>query len=142
MVAGAIKTIMAGGMLLLTLLLAGCESGSPTRIGDKTPPGQQELQQVADKQCASAKPDQQETCRYLAKMQYGVTRNFYDAERYKGRECAATISYGQQGRYNVLSTAGDEQLCLKVWGVISSATWLPAPPKNLPRRLVIDFKPL
>ncbi len=141
MIADAIKTSLAGSTILLTLLLAGCQSSSPPRTGT-APPTQQELQQVADKQCASAKSDQQETCRYLAKMQYGVTRNFYDANKYKGRECAATISYGQQVRYNVQSTAGDERLCLKVWSVISSATWLPAPPKNLPRRMVIDFKPL
>lgn len=142
MLADAIKITMAGGIMLLTITLPGCQSGLSTQTDEKTPPTRQELQQVADKRCVNAKPEQQETCGYLAKMQHGIIRNFYDADKYKGRECVATISYSQQGRYNVQSTAGDEQLCLKVWGVISSATWLPAPPKNLPRRLVIDFKPL
>ncbi len=142
MLADAIKTTMAGGIMLLMITLAGCQSGSSTHAGEKIPPTRQELQQVADKQCAREKPDRQETCRYLAKMQYGVIRNFYDVERYKGRECVATIKYGQHGRYDVQSTAGDEPLCLKIWGVISSATWLPAPPKNLPPSQVMEFKPL
>ena len=140
MTVDAIRTTLAGGTMLLALLLAGCQSSSPPPLN--VAPEQEELQQAADKQCAGAKPDQQETCRYLTKMQYGVTRNFYDADKYKGRECVATVSYDRQGRYNVQSTVGDERLCLKVWGVISSATWLPAPPKNLPLRTVIDFKPL
>ncbi|WP_414147331.1 cell envelope integrity TolA C-terminal domain-containing protein [Erwinia sp. BNK-24-b] len=127
--------IKTGALALLTLLLAACQSRTEPPLVAATP---QEMQQWAQKNCSQSKD---EHCAYFAQMQYGIQRNFYDAHRYHGRECAVTISWGQNGRYNVQSTAGDEQLCLKTWGVISSAKNLPPPPENLPATMVLDFKP-
>lgn len=123
---------------LAVMLLAGCQHGT----APKRPPvpTAAELQQVADKQCQHTSGVTRDNCLYFAKMQYGIQRNFYPVAKYKGRECTVTIAW-QNGRYSVLSTEGDEVLCLKTWSVVSSAQYLPPPPKTLPPKMVIDFKP-
>lgn len=124
------------GLAWLALLLTACQhrAEEPPLI----PPTPQEMQVWADKNCAS---NTDTLCPYYAQMQYAIQRNFYNANRYRGRECALEITY-KNGRYAVQSTTGDEQLCVKAWSVIGSAKNLPPPPASLPATLVIDFKPL
>ncbi|MFS2222409.1 cell envelope integrity TolA C-terminal domain-containing protein [Pantoea sp. B65] len=134
--------MIAAGMTVLVLMLAGCQSVSPSRHPKLPPPDARELQQQAEKQCRTPPAGMsQQDCHYYAQMQYGIRRNFYDADHYRGRECTLTISWGRHGRYNVLSTSGDEVLCKKAWGVVSSADYLPPPPKHIPGKIMIDFRP-
>ncbi|MCX8960762.1 hypothetical protein EHW64_06140 [Erwinia psidii] len=130
------------GAILLSILLTACQAGRhPSQEAKKLPaPTAAQIQQAAEKQCHTSDAASHDVCLYYAKMQYGIQRNFYHAAHYKGRECAVTITW-QNGRYSVLSTAGDEALCLKTWSVISSAENLPPPPKQIPPKMVIDFKP-
>lgn len=132
MSSGMIKS----GLTMLALLLTACQH----RVEEPhlIPATPQEMQAWADKNCAGSNDKH---CRYFAQLQYGIQRNFYDASRYHGQECALEITY-KNGRYSVLSTTGDEQLCLKAWSVIGSAKNLPTPPASLPATMVIDFKPL
>ncbi len=124
----------------IAALLAGCQSGKNAH--HNAPATAQEMQAFAEQQCKAATAEMSEgDCRYYAKMQYGIQRNFYDHQRYVGRECVLTISWKQNGRYSVLSTSGDEQLCKKAWGVVSSAENLPAPPKTFPSEIILDFRP-
>ncbi|MEN4929841.1 cell envelope integrity TolA C-terminal domain-containing protein [Erwinia billingiae] len=134
------KMAWALAATVMTTLLAGCQSAKNTQ--QNAPATAQEMQAFADQQCTAATAEMsEEYCRYYAKMQYGIQRNFYDHARYVGRECVLTISWKQNGRYSVLSTSGDEQLCKKAWGVVSSAENLPAPPKKFPSEIILDFKP-
>ena len=123
------------GMTLLALLLTACQQHSEKARPEPATP--QEIKAWAEKNCSAS---QDEHCSYFAAMQYAVMRNFYDADRYKGRECAVAITY-RNGRYSVQSTTGDEQLCLKAWSTIGSAKNLPPPPASLPASMVIDFRP-
>lgn len=129
-------------MVLLVALLAGCQTApKEPPVPKKLPaPTAEEMQNAAEKQCSKPQGVSRDDCLYLAKLQYGIQRNFYNATQYKGRECAVTIAW-QNGRYSVLGTAGDEVLCLKTWSVVSSAENLPPPPKQMPPKLVIDFRP-
>ena len=128
--------IMKSGLALLVLLLTACQHRvEEPRPVQATP---QEMQTWAEQICHDSKD---EHCRYFAEMQYAIQRNFYNAHRYHGRECQVAITYGKNGRYSVQSTQGDEQLCLKAWGVIGSAENLPPPPASLPASMVIDLKP-
>lgn len=125
---------------VMMTLLAGCQSAN--KANQNVPATAHEMQAFADRQCKASTAEMSESdCRYYAKMQYGIQRNFYDHQRYVGRECVLTISWKQNGRYSVLSTSGDEQLCKKAWGVVSSAENLPAPPKKFPSEIILDFKP-
>lgn len=128
--------------ILFTLLLAGCQRApkEPPESGKLPAPTAADMQKAAEKQCGTPQGVSRDDCLYLAKLQYGIQRNFYNAAHYKGRECAVTVAW-QNGRYSVLSTAGDEVLCLKTWSVVSSAENLPPPPKQMPPKMVIDFKP-
>ncbi|WP_424693611.1 cell envelope integrity TolA C-terminal domain-containing protein [Erwinia sp.] len=128
---------------LMVTLLAGCQSLQSDRHDKMQPASREELQAYADKSCQKPPPGaSQEECRYFAQMSYGIQRNFYDHQRYIGRECLLTIRWNDAtDSYSVLSTSGDEQLCKSAWGVVSSAENLPAPPKKFPSEIVIDFKP-
>uniref|UniRef100_UPI00403F9FE6 cell envelope integrity TolA C-terminal domain-containing protein n=1 Tax=Erwinia sp. E_sp_W01_6 TaxID=3039408 RepID=UPI00403F9FE6 len=93
------------------------------------------MQAAAEKQCVTPQPGiSKPDCLYTAKLGYGIQRNFYNASLYAGRECTLTIQYNDKGRYEVVSTEGDEVLCKKAWGVVSSADYLPPPPANLPKK--------
>ncbi|WP_261641433.1 cell envelope integrity TolA C-terminal domain-containing protein [Erwinia mallotivora] len=135
------KKIIAGCLLPGMLLLAGCQSATQAGREKQPPPTRQQMQTVAERQC-SKKQDglTHQQCLYYTQMQYGFQHNFYDAERYKGRRCAVTVGW-HNGRYVVLSTQGDEILCLKSWSVIGSAENLPPPPAGFPPQMVIDFTP-
>nr|WP_024967220.1 cell envelope integrity TolA C-terminal domain-containing protein [Pantoea sp. IMH] len=123
--------IMAGA----TGMLSGCQSAQ------HGPMSAEEIHTQARQQCSSNSEMKQEDCVYLYRMQYGIQNNFIDADRYKGRECKLTIEYGKNQRYSVLRTTGDEALCMKAWGVVSSAEGLPPPPPHFPAKSVLVFKP-
>jgi len=128
--------IIKSGLTLLALLLTACHS--PTKEPRPVPATPQEMQAWAGKVCSGRTEN---NCHYFAEMQYGIQRNFYNAHRYHGRTCTVTVTWRQNGRYSVQSTQGDEQLCLKAWGVIGSAENLPPPPPSLPASMVIELKP-
>lgn len=135
------STINIWRIATLALLLSGCQSENQ-RQQQQTPATTGEMQNYANQQCATPPTGMSaQECRYYSQMQYGIQRNFYDADRYAGRECLVTISWGPQGHYKVLNASGDEVLCKKAWGVVSSAENLPPPPKNLPGQFSINFRP-
>ncbi|WP_428945384.1 cell envelope integrity TolA C-terminal domain-containing protein [Pantoea sp. FN060301] len=115
--------------------LSGCQSARHEPMTAK------EIATLARSQCASAHAANQQDCVYLRRMQYGIQNNFSDVERYRGRECHLTITYGRNQHYSVLRTTGDEALCMKAWGVVSSAADLPAPPPHFPAKSVLVFRP-
>lgn len=136
------KAGKAGGTGLMLLLLAACQTVNEPQHPRLPPPTEQEMQAAAEKQCATPQPGiNKPDCLYTAKIAYGIQRNFYNASLYAGRQCTLTIRYNDKGRYEVVSTEGDEVLCKKAWGVVSSADYLPPPPANLPKEMVLDFKP-
>ncbi|WP_084110633.1 cell envelope integrity TolA C-terminal domain-containing protein [Erwinia typographi] len=132
----------AGSIILQMVLLTGCHSGqkAPPMPDKLPPPTDRQMQDEAEKQCRVSPGVSHDDCLYFAKLQYGIQHNFYDVDRYKGRQCAVTIAW-QNGRYSVLNTTGDELLCLKAWGVVSSAENLPPPPKQIPPKMVLEFRP-
>ncbi|MEM6160540.1 cell envelope integrity TolA C-terminal domain-containing protein [Erwinia sp. P6884] len=115
--------------------LSGCQSA---RHGLMTA---EEMDTLARSQCASAHDANQQDCVYLRRMKYGIQNNFFDVERYRGRECDLTIEYGRNQHYSVLRTTGDEALCMKAWGVVSSAADLPPPPPHFPAKIILAFRP-
>ncbi|QKJ86130.1 hypothetical protein PMPD1_1165 [Paramixta manurensis] len=125
------QTGIIGG---LALLLTGCQAQHPHT------PTAAELAKMAEESCTAAPTSQRERCVYVHQMQYGIERNFYDAGQYKGRRCTLQVQYNANHRYSVLRTMGDEALCLKAWGAVSSAKNLPPPPKGIPG-LTLDIKP-
>jgi membrane protein involved in colicin uptake len=136
------KSLIRGGTGVLMLFLAGCQTPDSPRHPKLPPPGDREIQAYAEKACEKpAAGFTHSDCLYLAALQYGIQRNFYDAEQYAGRECTLTIRYNEKGRYDVQSTAGDERLCKKAWSAVSSAENLPPPPQGIPKSMILDFKP-
>lgn len=129
-------------MMLMFILLTGCQSGAhpPKTPKKQPPPTAQQMQDAAEKKCRVSPGVSHDDCLYFAKLQYGIQHNFDNAARYKGRQCTVTITW-HNGRYNVLNTTGDELLCLKAWGVVSSAPNLPPPPKQIPAKMVLEFSP-
>ncbi|MEM6050455.1 cell envelope integrity TolA C-terminal domain-containing protein [Erwinia sp. P7711] len=127
---------------MLLLALAGCQTPDAGDHPKPPPAGEGEMRAYAEKVCV--KPEagvSHSDCIYLSELQYGIQRNFYGAKQYAGRECSLTIRYNEKGRYDVLSTAGDELLCKKAWSVVSSAENLPPPPQSIPKTMVLIFKP-
>ncbi len=122
----------------MALLLAGCQSANHSN----PPPDTREVQTWVEKQCAKpAEGMSKQDCRYFSQIQYRIQQNFDNAEQFAGRECTLTIIWGPQRRYNVLSAIGDEQLCKKAWGVVSSADNLPPPPDNIAKKFLIRLRP-
>lgn len=124
--------------------LAGCQSAPENSAHNPVKPAPataQEIQQYAQTRCEQdAGLRGQEKCEYLVAVRYGIQRNFHDADKYQGRRCTVTVAW-QKGRYAVQKTAGDEPLCLKAWGVVSSAENLPPPPANYQHPILVEFAP-
>ncbi|MCU5772062.1 TonB C-terminal domain-containing protein [Erwiniaceae bacterium BAC15a-03b] len=134
--------MMAGGIAGVALMLAGCQSANHSRQATPSAPDAREVQAWVEKQCVKPSEDMsQQDCRYFSQIQYRIQRNFYDAEQFAGRECTLTIIWEPQGRYNVLSAVGDEELCKTAWGVVSSADNLPPPPDKLAKKFLIRLRP-
>ncbi|ADP11745.1 putative lipoprotein [Erwinia sp. Ejp617] len=51
------------------------------------------------------------------------------------------MKWGATQRYQVLSTQGDEQLCLKAWSTPANAGAMPPPPPEMASGLLLDFRP-
>lgn len=138
------KNLFKFFMFSAFLALAGCHSAPETSARHAVkplPPTAQEIQQYARSQCEKdAGLQGQAKCEYGVGMRYGIQRNFYDVKKYSGRRCTVTVAW-QNGRYAVQKTAGDELLCLKVWGVVSSAENLPPPPADDVHAILLEIAP-
>lgn len=113
------------GLLILAGLLAGCRSaGDPPLTGTTC--------------CGSTPADRHH---YLTTMKQRIQDNFDHSVNYHGQRCAVSLKYGDNQRYQVLHTAGDEPLCLKAWSVVATTNGLPPPPTELLSGVLIDFSP-
>nr|CBX79780.1 hypothetical protein predicted by Glimmer/Critica [Erwinia amylovora ATCC BAA-2158] len=80
-------------------------------------------------------------CLYLTTMKQRIQDNFDHAEDYHGQRCAVSLKYGAHRRYQVLSTQGDEPLCLKAWSTVANAGAMPPPPPEMANGVLIDLRP-
>lgn len=127
--------LIAMGTAGMLLLLAGCQS-APKERSSLT-----DWQAQGKKICAIRSSVTQDACVYSYVMREGIQSEFPEAARYKGRQCTLEVAYGKNHRYSVLSTAGDEALCLKAWSLVSSNDNLPPPPPALSGHTIVTVAP-
>ncbi|MCT2388130.1 cell envelope integrity protein TolA [Erwinia pyrifoliae] len=80
-------------------------------------------------------------CLYQTTIKQRIQDNFDHAAVYHGQRCAVSIKWGATRRYQVLSTQGDEPLCLKAWSTLANAGAMPPPPPEIASGLLLDFRP-
>ncbi|WP_082804136.1 MULTISPECIES: cell envelope integrity TolA C-terminal domain-containing protein [unclassified Erwinia] len=129
------SALIAAGMAGMLLLLAGCQSAPKDRSSLA------DWQAQGKKICATRSSIPQDACVYSYIMREGIQSEFPEAARYKGRQCTLEVEYGKNHRYSVLSTAGDEALCLKAWSLVSSNGNLPPPPPALSGKNIVTIAP-
>ncbi|MDZ7279264.1 colicin transporter [Pantoea eucrina] len=111
-----IRTLHLAAILLLSVLLGGCQQSAPAPRPSLT------------NLCQPGTASDSAACVWNRAMQHQLNHDFRDAARYAGQQCLVQLVWQNTGRYAVMQTQGDEALCLRAWQLIGQSHALPPPP--------------
>ncbi|EDV0529329.1 cell envelope integrity protein TolA [Salmonella enterica subsp. enterica] len=128
--------------VIITLLLAGCVK---TDSAIKPASGGSEVDKVPETyKNTTPRATGEEIRKYASQIKYAIERNFYNIDKYSGKQCTLRIKMAPDGMIlDIQPDGGDPDLCRAAMKV-AKKTKLPSPPSpaiyDVFKKAVLDFQ--